>query len=45
MTKSAFDVEITPRDVLTAGTVLALAELVEERVLQDLERLAAGQDH
>ncbi|OXM62114.1 non-ribosomal peptide synthase/polyketide synthase [Amycolatopsis vastitatis] len=45
MTKSAFDVEITPKDVLTAGTVLALAELVEERVLQDLERLAAGQDH
>ncbi|SEC47016.1 non-ribosomal peptide synthase domain TIGR01720/amino acid adenylation domain-containing protein [Amycolatopsis tolypomycina] len=44
MTKSAFDVEITPKDVLTAGTVLALAELVEERVLQDLERLAA-QDH
>ncbi len=44
MTKSAFDVEITPKDVLTAGTVLALAELVEERVLQDLERLAAGQD-
>ncbi|MEV4053508.1 non-ribosomal peptide synthase/polyketide synthase [Amycolatopsis sp. NPDC049688] len=45
MTKSAFDVELTPKDVLTAGTVLALAELVEERVLQDLERLAAGQDH
>ncbi|WP_143264421.1 phosphopantetheine-binding protein, partial [Amycolatopsis kentuckyensis] len=45
MTKSAFDVEITPKDVLTAGTVLALAELVEERVLRDLERLAAGQDH
>ncbi|WP_410640976.1 non-ribosomal peptide synthase/polyketide synthase [Amycolatopsis sp. lyj-346] len=44
MTKSAFDVEITPKDVLTAGTVLALAELVEERVLQDLERLAAAQD-
>ncbi|MET8995576.1 non-ribosomal peptide synthase/polyketide synthase [Amycolatopsis sp. NPDC004169] len=44
MTKSAFDVELTPKDVLTAGTVLALAELVEERVLQDLERLAAGQD-
>ncbi|MEV7094866.1 non-ribosomal peptide synthase/polyketide synthase [Amycolatopsis sp. NPDC051045] len=45
MTKSAFDVELTPKDVLTAGTVLALAELVEERVLADLERLAAGHDH
>ncbi len=44
MTKSAFDVELTPKDVLAAGTVLALAELVEERVLRDLERLAAGQD-
>ncbi|MEV6875260.1 non-ribosomal peptide synthase/polyketide synthase [Amycolatopsis sp. NPDC051128] len=44
MTKSAFDVELTPKDVLTAGTVLALAELVEERVLRDLERLAAGHD-
>jgi non-ribosomal peptide synthetase component F len=44
MTKSAFDVELTPKDVLTAGTVLALAELVEERVLADLERLAAGHD-
>ncbi|MEV6827024.1 non-ribosomal peptide synthase/polyketide synthase [Amycolatopsis sp. NPDC051102] len=45
MTKSAFDVELTPKDVLTAGTVLALAELVEERVLQDLERLAAGHEN
>jgi amino acid adenylation domain-containing protein/non-ribosomal peptide synthase protein (TIGR01720 family) len=44
MTKSAFDVELTPKDVLAAGTVLALAELVEERVLRDLERLAAGHD-
>ncbi|WP_410618625.1 non-ribosomal peptide synthase/polyketide synthase [Amycolatopsis sp. cmx-8-4] len=44
MTKSAFDVQLTPKDVLAAGTVLALAELVEERVLRDLERLAAGQD-
>jgi amino acid adenylation domain-containing protein/non-ribosomal peptide synthase protein (TIGR01720 family) len=40
--KAAFDVTITPKDVLTAGTVSALAELVEEQILRELEQLAAG---
>jgi acyl carrier protein len=39
-TKAAFDVDLSPRDVLTARTVAALAELVEELVLADLEALA-----
>ncbi|MDT8913030.1 non-ribosomal peptide synthase/polyketide synthase [Amycolatopsis sp. PS_44_ISF1] len=42
MTRTAFDVDLTPRDVLSAATVAGLAELVEERILLDLERLAAG---
>jgi hypothetical protein len=33
-----FDVALTPRDVLTARTVARLAELVEEKVLAQLER-------
>jgi acyl carrier protein len=40
-TKAAFDVTLTPRDVLTARTVSALAELVEEQILRELERVAA----
>jgi amino acid adenylation domain-containing protein len=40
--KAAFDVPVTPRDVLTARTVSALADLVEELVLRDLEQLALG---
>ncbi|MBB5803971.1 amino acid adenylation domain-containing protein/non-ribosomal peptide synthase protein (TIGR01720 family) [Saccharothrix ecbatanensis] len=40
-TKSAFGVDLSPRDVLTARTVAALAELVEELVLADLEALVA----
>ncbi|HEX4722553.1 MAG TPA: amino acid adenylation domain-containing protein [Pseudonocardiaceae bacterium] len=40
--KAAFDVTITPKDVLTAGTISALAELVEEQILRELEQLAAG---
>ncbi|WP_407690800.1 amino acid adenylation domain-containing protein [Saccharothrix syringae] len=39
-TKATFDVDLSPRDVLTARTVAALAELVEELVLADLEALA-----
>ncbi|HYS34302.1 MAG TPA: amino acid adenylation domain-containing protein, partial [Pseudonocardiaceae bacterium] len=39
-TKAAFDVTITPKDVLTAGTISALAELVEEQILRELEQLA-----
>jgi acyl carrier protein len=42
--KAAFDVTITPKDVLTAGTIGALAELVEEQILRELEQLAAGDD-
>ncbi len=39
-TKAAFDVDLSPRDVLTARTVSGLADLVEELVLADLEALA-----
>jgi acyl-coenzyme A synthetase/AMP-(fatty) acid ligase len=44
---AAFDVPITPRDVLAARTVAALADVVEEHVLRELERyaLAGGTDH
>jgi amino acid adenylation domain-containing protein len=41
-TKAAFDVSLTPRDVLTTRTVSALAELVEEKILRELERVAFG---
>jgi amino acid adenylation domain-containing protein/non-ribosomal peptide synthase protein (TIGR01720 family) len=39
--KAAFDVTVTPRDVLTAGNVAVLAELVEDAVLRELELLAS----
>ncbi|MBW4717722.1 amino acid adenylation domain-containing protein [Saccharothrix sp. SC076] len=39
-TKAAFDVDLSPRDVLTARTVSSLADLVEELVLAELEALA-----
>ncbi|MGH3979305.1 MAG: phosphopantetheine-binding protein, partial [Pseudonocardiaceae bacterium] len=44
--KAAFDITLTPRDVMTARTVSALAELIEEKILNELERLAvdAGND-
>jgi acyl carrier protein len=38
-TKAAFDVALTPRDVRTARTVCALAELVEEKILSELEQV------
>jgi amino acid adenylation domain-containing protein len=41
-TKAAFDVALTLRDVLTARTISALAELVEEKILSELERVAVG---
>nr|WP_157529030.1 non-ribosomal peptide synthetase [Kibdelosporangium sp. MJ126-NF4]CEL21437.1 FIG01294969: hypothetical protein [Kibdelosporangium sp. MJ126-NF4]CTQ95996.1 FIG01294969: hypothetical protein [Kibdelosporangium sp. MJ126-NF4] len=41
-TNTAFDVSLTPRDVMTAQTVQALAETVEEHILRELERIAAG---
>jgi acyl carrier protein len=40
--KAAFDVVLTPRDVLTTRTVATLAELVEEKILCELERVASG---
>jgi hypothetical protein len=39
---AAFDVALTPRDVLTARTVSALAEMVEDAILRELERVAFG---
>jgi amino acid adenylation domain-containing protein len=38
--KAAFDLALTPRDVLTARDVATLAELVEEKILRELERVA-----
>ncbi|GLY50357.1 non-ribosomal peptide synthetase [Lentzea sp. NBRC 102530] len=38
--RAAFDVPLTPHDVLTARTVTGLAGLVEEKILLELERLA-----
>jgi amino acid adenylation domain-containing protein len=40
-TKAVFDVTLTPREVLMARTISALAELIEEQVLAEFERLAA----
>ncbi|HEX6352085.1 MAG TPA: amino acid adenylation domain-containing protein [Actinophytocola sp.] len=37
---AAFSLDLTPRDVLAGRTVRALADLVEERVLDQLETLA-----
>jgi amino acid adenylation domain-containing protein/non-ribosomal peptide synthase protein (TIGR01720 family) len=42
-TNAAFDISLTPRDVMTARTVEALAEAVEEQILRELERIAAGE--
>jgi acyl-coenzyme A synthetase/AMP-(fatty) acid ligase/acyl carrier protein len=44
--KADFDVILTPREVLMARTVSALAELIEEKILDELERVAvlAGSD-
>nr|QEO73980.1 AMP-dependent synthetase and ligase [uncultured bacterium] len=38
--RAAFGTALTPRDVLLAETVAALAELVEEKILLELEHLA-----
>ena len=40
--KAAFDISLTPRDVLTARSVSALAEMVEDAILGELERVAFG---
>ncbi|MCU1449930.1 MAG: non-ribosomal peptide synthetase, partial [Acidimicrobiales bacterium] len=38
--KAAFDVTLTPRDVLISRTVFTLAELIEEKVLLEFEQIA-----
>jgi len=38
--KAAFDLALTPRDILTTRDVATLAELVEEKILRELERVA-----
>ncbi|MGH3622325.1 MAG: phosphopantetheine-binding protein, partial [Sciscionella sp.] len=38
--KAAFGVALTPRDVLTARTVAALAARVEDEILREIERVA-----
>ncbi|MFE9062442.1 non-ribosomal peptide synthase/polyketide synthase [Streptomyces violaceusniger] len=44
--KEAFAVDLTPRDILNARTVSALADLVEEHILRELEDAASGgSDH
>jgi amino acid adenylation domain-containing protein/non-ribosomal peptide synthase protein (TIGR01720 family) len=42
---AAFSLDLTPRDVLAGRTVRALADLVEERVLDQVEALARSVDH
>ncbi|HVQ91873.1 MAG TPA: non-ribosomal peptide synthetase, partial [Mycobacteriales bacterium] len=41
---AAFDVALTPRDVLTARTTAVLAQAIEDQILHDLERVALGAD-
>jgi acyl carrier protein len=43
--KAAFDVALTPREVLITRTVAGLAELVEEKILQEIEHAAHGAGH
>jgi acyl carrier protein len=40
--KAAFGIALTPRDVVTTRTVSALAELIEEKILHELEGVAFG---
>ncbi|KHD73657.1 hypothetical protein MB27_33325 [Actinoplanes utahensis] len=42
-TAGAFGTPVSPHDVLTARTVAALAALVEDHILRELESLAAGE--
>ncbi|TWP50723.1 amino acid adenylation domain-containing protein [Lentzea tibetensis] len=41
LARSTFGVELTPRDVLSARTVAALSDLVEELILRELEQAAS----
>jgi acyl carrier protein len=43
--KAAFGVALTPREVLITRTVAGLAELVEEKILQEIEHAAYGAGH
>jgi acyl carrier protein len=40
--RATFDVALTPRDVLVTRSVAALAELIQEKVIQEFERVALG---
>jgi acyl carrier protein len=40
--KTAFDVVLTPRDILTTRNIAALADVVENAILNELERIAFG---
>jgi acyl carrier protein len=40
--RAAFGIHLTPRDVLSARTVANLANLVEEKILDELESVAFG---
>jgi amino acid adenylation domain-containing protein/non-ribosomal peptide synthase protein (TIGR01720 family) len=39
---AAFDIALTPRDVLTTRTTAVLAEVIEEQILRELEHAAFG---
>src|SRR5439155_1398420 len=41
---TAFDITVSPRDVMTTRTIEALARVVEDKVLAELERFATGGD-
>jgi amino acid adenylation domain-containing protein len=41
-TRAAFGIDLTPRDVLGARTVAGLADLVEDKILRELESVAFG---
>jgi amino acid adenylation domain-containing protein/non-ribosomal peptide synthase protein (TIGR01720 family) len=43
--RAAFGVDLTPRDVMTTRTVAALAALIEEKILAELEGLASAGAH
>jgi acyl carrier protein len=42
--KIAFDLALTPRDVMATRHISALAQLIEEKILRELERVAFGDD-
>jgi acyl carrier protein len=44
-TKAVFGVALTPRDVRIARTVSTFAELVEEKILSELERVVGDAEN